>query len=107
VSSEIAALTHGSHVNVRSACGMRFAEWREEAVRVELGVRRTGFCRHSLFPRRALLPFEGQVSTIRISIYSLDGAKTRRLSKSDESLGYRPRRRVTDGSDGSSPLSNE
>src|ERR1700687_5633209 len=106
VLSEIAALTHGSHIHARSAYGLRFAELREEAVRVELGIRRTKFCGNSLFPRRTLPAFEGKDLTIKISVYSLDGG-TRRSSKSDESSGYQPRRRRNDGSERSSPISSE
>jgi hypothetical protein len=107
VSREIAALTHGSHVHVKIACGLRFAELREEAARVELGIRRTKFCRSSPFLRRTLPAFEGKALTIEISVYSLAGGRTRNSAKSDEILECRPRRCGNDGNEGSNPVSSE
>jgi len=105
--NEIAALTHGSHVHVRNASGMKFAELKDEAVRVEPGAPRIGFCTNPLFLRRTLIVLKKKASTIGIFGYSLGGGKTRNSSKLDKSSGYRPKLRGIDGNEGSNPQSGE
>ena len=51
---------------------MRFAKLREEAVRVELGIRRTKSSRSSLYLPKTLIAFEGRALTTKISEYFSD-----------------------------------